>query len=451
MKRALPWVLALIPPVFLAGMIAQYGFDAPYQDTWEFVRTIEKSYDGTLTLRDIWEQQNEHRLIIPKAIMLFWVHLTRWNEAYEWATTFFFALCFYVVVLLHVRSILRRANVDDRAWTAPLLSLVVFSLSQWQIWLWGWHLLIYLNLLMIASAAVLLAHPSCSWPRLFSACGAITVATYSYANGAAFWPIGLLLLLWVRPKDPRRAAARVVVWIACAAVAMGAYLYGYATPSYTPSPTRALDLPWPWVQYALAYLGAPLSNLSDLFAVFVGLFGIALLAWGVRNVQRAGLLRARDFAGLAGWVAYALSSDFITATARVTFGREQAISSRYIAFGNLFWISVIAVLAVLALGKSRGVSSLRRFIAWSGIGITFVLLLVSHAYGSYSADERHDAFQPARDAIIEGTDDAMLQRLHPNLDLVKQYRQILLKHRLSVFRETLPSSPATQSASSESP
>jgi len=115
---------------------------------------------------------------------------------------------------------------------------------------------------------------------------------------------------------------------------------------------------------------------------------------------------------------------------RLGFGIDQATSSRYITVGNLLWVCD-AVLVLLAVRSGRG-----KVVA--GVAaVGFVLLVsVNSVYGTLKWTERYAFRLPARAELISGgTNEDLLQRLHPNPQIVIERREILKKYRLGVFRK----------------
>jgi hypothetical protein len=39
-------------------------------DDWQFVPLLEKTNDGTLTFQDLWAPHDEHRLLLPRIIII---------------------------------------------------------------------------------------------------------------------------------------------------------------------------------------------------------------------------------------------------------------------------------------------------------------------------------------------------------------------------------------------
>ena len=88
----------------------------------------------------------------------------------------------------------RLLNLGSLRWAVPAISLIVFSVSQYQNWLWGWQIQMLLALFSVVAGLVLLANGMFSWGKFVVSALLGIIATYSFANGGLFWPIGLLIL-----------------------------------------------------------------------------------------------------------------------------------------------------------------------------------------------------------------------------------------------------------------
>ena len=72
-------------------------------------------------------------------------------------------------------------------------------------------------------------------------------------------------------------------------------------------------------------------------------------------------------------------------------------------------------------------------VAFASIAI-LLLGLGSSAYGTYRADERHDAFLLGRNALLEGRVDDDLLYLYPDTDVPISMRETLVRYQLGIFR-----------------
>ena len=318
------WGLALLPPLFLAAMYLRYSLDFPYWDQWEFVLFLRKYHAGELGWADFWAQHNEHRLVFPRLLMLGLALATDWNIYAELATNFLLGVCMFISVCACVYRCAK--DPDARPIGVVLVSLCLFSLSQWQNWFLGWQLQEFLNVLAAVLAVHWLSDARGGWGRLAGALVAALVATYSFANGMLLWPVGLGVL-WLAGGEQLRA--RVLVWVSVGVLVGASYLYGYQTPEAHPAPWEVWRYPLSFVAYAAAWLGQPLVAFHAGGAMLAGALGVA--AWAVWLVR----LRGRpDTAALRAWAwglgGYALASALMTAAGRAEIGVEQEIGRAHV-------------------------------------------------------------------------------------------------------------------------
>ena len=85
---ALVFCLAIIPAVLLLTLILKCAVDMPYWDEWVYVTFFEKFSQGTLTLSDLFAQQNEYRQFFPNLIFVGLGWLTKWDKRYEVLVSF---------------------------------------------------------------------------------------------------------------------------------------------------------------------------------------------------------------------------------------------------------------------------------------------------------------------------------------------------------------------------
>lgn len=431
-SSALIAVLAVLPPVVLAIALCRYPFDTPWMDQWAFIPTLEKWYSGTLTLADLWAQHNEHRIPVARAVLLAIASVTHWNVLWETAATYTTAA---LIFLLLVRQLSRRAqHLGVTAWplVIPLLSLLFFNLSQWQNWFTGWQLEVFLYLGAAIAGFGLLTHaPGPSPLRFTGAVIAGLAAMLSFATGLVYWPAGALALE-LNPAPTRRARWRYrLLWYAAWAIATAAYFHGYVKPASHPGLDAVAAMPGHYAAYICAYLGSPIVAHNVPAAVMAGILGLLLLAalplWLLRRGVSA---RAQSLYIAMGL--HALLGAALTGIGRLDFGLQQALSSRYITPAMLLWIAVIT-LASAALAHLRPRTP--RLISIVAVaGILILALAYNARFGLLQWTERRDFRLPARAELLSGGNNLdLLQRLHPEPNLVIERRETLKRLHLSVF------------------
>ncbi len=430
--RVLPLALALVPLAVAVWAAARYTVDIPWMDEWELVPLVERSYQGTLSLRDLWLLHNEHRFVFPRLILIGLVRATHWNVYWEVGLNVALACAIALLLIRQMRGTGRRLGELRWEWTALPVSVVVFSLSQWENWIWGWQVAIFLNVLAAAGMVVLLGGERLSWWMLAAAALCAAVAQYSFANGVACWAIGAAALA-VRPFESRRRRVRAIaVWLAAAAVVVGSYLYGYYTPTHHPALAACLEQPGQLAQYVLIYLGRPLG---EGHAAWMGLAGLAYLGGATWGLVRFGFLRGREVAPYVWLSSYAILSALITGVGRVGFGRTQALTPRYVTIANLLWVAVAALLFFLGAGllrrKRRGLGGL----AYLAVAAIVAASLMSSGEAVPKMRTTSERLAAARAEVWRAEDEELLQVLYPDVSVLKERIAKLRELKLSVFRE----------------
>jgi hypothetical protein len=400
----------LVPPCALGLFVWHFGVDVPWLDQWELPTLLEKRALGTLRLADFWAPHNEHRLFFPRLIMVGLAGLTDWNIRWELAVILLLALGTFAIFAWKLHR-------NEAAWALPLVSVLVFSLSQKENWLWGWQIQILLNVLAVVAGLAILSRPNVSTAGVALASALGVVAYYSFANGVAFFPVAVLVLLAAGGARPDRVGLLVSV---CAAATM-LYLRGFPSAANAPPSTHTpvhvlLALP-----YALAYLGNPLRVGPTWVAVLLGLLGVATFSWAFRRGRAAAPERAAFALGLAG---YAIGSAVITAVGRAGFGVQQAASSRYATIATLFWVGLV----LLVSSDAR----LRR----ACFGAIAIFLLIADGRGAEQAV--YDSLERAavREALLSRDPDGALRINLPEQEVLRHRPDIelLRAHHLTAFR-----------------
>lgn len=420
--------LILLPPALIVHLIQAYGITTPWWDQWEFVPLLEKAHAGGLTFADIWKQHNEHRLVFPKLIMLFFALLTGWDIRYELYASLFIA----GATLTFLYLLLYKASANRNSmWLMISFSFLIFSPAQWENWILGWQIALFLNVLgyVIAVWAV------CRWPAQFRgilvAAGAATLSTLSFSSGLLVWiVIGILLMMQGRRRQD------IILWTVSSIAVWCLYFLGYTNMGDHPSILSLFSHPFDLIQYVLVYLGAPIAFGNMKAALCIGLLSvIALCAVSIRiyYIDRS----AKDELFL--WITFAcypILSAFATGIGRVGFGVNQALSSRYIVFSTLFLISLLALIRlwlrnyVKQLEQCKG-SLIIFVIVTSMISLSFIsCYALSFSHGRMRMNMLWREVEEVKGWVFENVDavpDEWLQTLHWSPEVLRERTKTLLK------------------------
>ncbi|MBI3891425.1 MAG: hypothetical protein HY303_07830 [Candidatus Wallbacteria bacterium] len=410
--RRLALAAAAVPPLVLAVLIACHAVNVPWWDQWDFVGVLARARDGTLGLTDLWKLHNEHRVLLPRLLMLGSALLTSWDVRFELAVSY--AMAWAVFLLL-----LRLAAGDgapDSPGSSPLvtvaISAAVFSPSQFENWLWGWQLALFLSNLCLAGAVwCLVSGPPDCRRRYWAALVAALAGTCTMASGLFIWPAGALLLAWRTGRS-----RRLLGWLGTGACALLAYAWGPDASAHAPHWRMALYYPAEYVRYVLAFLGG-FFLVTPPLAVFLGIVECAALAGGLAYVA---LREPRLMPQCRAWCAVALYVLAIAAGSglgRLSSGYEQATAGRYPTFSMLFLVSAIAVAAVAFSIQS---APRRR---WPRVGALLVLaagLACAHVRGAGEMAALGGRLERVRLCVhdLEKADLFCLTEAHPDVTVV---------------------------------
>ncbi len=432
--------LALLPALAAAVYVWRFRLGIPYWDGWELVPDVQKLYAGTLTLADLWRPHNEHRLFLPRLILLGLARLTRWNDGYEVALNLAAAGATAALLVAQWRRSAAALGLPSALPLVPLLTLLVFALTQWENWLWGWQFIFYLETLTAVAAVLLLTTWTGSGARLAGAAVCALAASFTLSLGLLAWPVGLGLLLaagWANGVPARRTAGAGALWVL---LGLGVYTL-YFSGGHAPAAgglLAALGQPAAYAHYVLNYLGAAVLTYDVAFVA--GALGLAAGAWALVVLARRSGARRAHAAALLPWVGlgiWAVSGALLIGASRLPLGTHQAIASRYVTLSYPFWVSVVALLYVAAAPPARSAferwqrAALRVGLA----GITALVLVCAAGGALLGYYWRYQAVQPARTAALAGaalTDEA-LRAIYPNPAAVRPWLEYLRAERLSLF------------------
>ena len=211
------YALAL-PAVALLWFIHRYAVNMIFADQWHDIHIIALSHSGTLTLGDLWAQHGENRVFVPDLLVLVLARTTHFNVVYEDYGSGILLIATAALLILAHR---RRSPSTPWIYYFPVV-IVLLSLNQGTMTMWGFAVSWYLEIFALAAALFLLDRVALGWLGLAGAIAVAIAGAFSSLEGLLIWPVGLLLLY-----HRRRGRAMVLAWITAAVVTTGVYLYRF--------------------------------------------------------------------------------------------------------------------------------------------------------------------------------------------------------------------------------
>lgn len=329
---ALVGVVAVAPSAlitFILAMIWTRTPLVPFWDEWETVLLVQHFTQGTLTWNDFWAFHAEHRIVIPQMLDLALILATRWNRQVEMSFDLLLSVVEAALLIVSVHRGLRSKLLTTLA-VAPIM-LAIFSLAQYENWLAPFQITFICTVLGIALCMWGLTAPAASrWGFPLALVGA-TFAALSTLGG-------LVVFVAFLPAIASLGYKKTLVWLALATAIIVPYMQGF--PHGVGVKLTPMTL-----LFCLTYLGAPAGSPSDAGAFLAGGASVAL---AVANVIYYWAHQKR-IAPLLPWIglgAYAIGLSLVTFEGRAVPWYELAIAqtSRYQAFGALWWVAVVFML-----------------------------------------------------------------------------------------------------------
>jgi hypothetical protein len=441
-----------LPLLLLVLRIARWGVDAPFIDQWSMVDDLDKYSRGTWTLDDLWRSHNGHRVVLLRLILVPLALVTRWNIRVE----MFLEVAFAASTFALFAWILRRALGTGPTLFAcvALASVAVFSLDQWENWMWGFQLNMTLVVFFsVLALAMLSGKPT--WPRTTFALMAAVLASLSQAAGLTIWPAALVPIV-LAPEGAGSRWIRGAVWGMVGVAVLGIYTWPRPGDVGAPRPSAfAFVHPLDSLAFVLTALGGPVVSFTGRawpprdagIAAFVALAGLALVGLSWRALRESPDLRSRvvPLLGVAVWSVLVAAQ---IGLGRAEAGRPAAMASRYMTLTTPFWVAAIGFLGEVSLHERR--LRLAARVALAALGAS---LLASSVWHVGSFEERWRYVWPAlADARRRDAPDTVLAVLHPDPNQVRDRIPVLRRLRLSFFREgfVLPVRPVPLTAFEQS-
>lgn len=446
------WAVDFLSYIILVGGLAAVGLAAymvvvtfsslPAWDGWIEIH-FEADRANQSTLAWLWNQHYEHRLVIPKLLLLVdlcWFH----------ATQAFLLVSIFVIQLLHLLVLGWSMRVlggwRGAVWRTGfgLAAFCLFCLSQWENLTWGFQTCFVLSGLFatLAFLGLILYWMRSrearrgSWKYLLLSIAAALGATYSLSNGNLVWPLWLGGALLLRLRRP---VATAVFLVGAASTTL--YLNDYVHPSTTFfSPQIVSTL----FRYLATYFGSSwVQSTRDIFrlpestirwAESIGTAGLVLFVFLLLKLRSYVRLPCPFCIQLILTLLFCVGTGMVTALGRFFLGVGQAFASRYQTVSMLFWccLALLCLAALLPSGRSRR----NDFLLPMQVVLLSSLLFSSCLAGTTLTHARIQGFQRnvAAMALLTGVHDAKQLRwadYHP--DNVLSLLPYLERERLSVF------------------
>lgn len=419
-----------------------FHYQAPYHDHWDLIPFYGAMRSDALAFRDLFALHGNHWHASGYVVLLGLSQMTSMAHGPESVASVIFAGIGFVALLrILSRSMTELSTSNAAAWLIGVSAFFLFSLDQSANWFWGWQVAVFINLAGALWTIERLTANSATIGNTLIAALACALAVYAFATGWVLIPIGFALLLSRGAHTTGQGRAALAIWAGLTGLLLWHYslaLNDTASTYASSSLPNFLDI-GTWIgllHYTLNFVASPIVRFARDSSLIAMLIGFGVLSWSLlklRSAQSEPIGQAiAPFLALA---AFSLGSGLLTAIGRwEAYGVQQAFVSRYISFGNFFWIAVFA-LAIFAIARTSHKSHKRTFAV---LGLLFVLKLgnipsvvqksvkISNEIAQVS--EQLAAGYPDVPANTYAVLHSPFQKIEPHLDVLSQYDASLFAH-----------------------
>lgn len=429
------YILTALPLAYLIFTISTYGFKFPYYDQWELVPLLVKQSQQPLTFTELFAQHNEHRPFFPRLVWLNLARITNWDITYELALNIILGISIFTILLVQLRKTAIKISSPSLSYLVPLISMLVFSLSQWENWSWGWQIQLLLSITVSVFGLFALTNYLNNNKWFIASLLMGIVAVFSFASGISYLLTGLLVLAISPRSNKHQVNIKILIWTILGAIFITLYFLNFHKPDHHP-PYFSLQAAMNFIIYFLIYLGSPLAAFIAPLAFLLGILCLILAIF-----LPIALIKFAQFEILLPYIAlsvFSVINALITGFGRVGFGSIQALSSRYVSFSSLIWVSNIVLMFLLIQVLSKGKIThpaihLKKILSFSLYLILFLSFTSSYA-GSIQLKYKYAALVNAQEKLSRQTYDKSLFLIYKDQKILLERIELLKKHHLSVFK-----------------
>ncbi|TAO05686.1 MAG: hypothetical protein EYR95_01855 [Phormidium sp. SL48-SHIP] len=382
--NVLSWltILYILPVLATLAFVHRFGVNVPFMDSFGLVGLFHKIHLETVNFSDFWVPHNEHRMLIPRVFIAALAFATDWNVKVQQ----YFSVGLSILSAVGLYWISRQQGIhhDSRHdWQhfAEIISVILlFSLIQYENWLWGFQLAWFWKTTCFVFAIAVLQYPSKHrWLDKGFILGAILALfmSFSGAHGLLGW-IAIFPLIWVRSQASSRPRLQQILWLFLLIGSVLLYASGYQEPADNPDRTYVLKHPQEAIPFFLAILGRSFSNTPQP-AIWVGivlLIGCTLSLWLFWKQSD----RRTELAAWLPFLLFPLGFSAMTTVGRTVLGIEAALASRYTTVTLLMLIGLLHIARICCQRQPWR-------LLYGAMAVVFAVFSISRSFDALEAGE----------------------------------------------------------------
>jgi hypothetical protein len=342
--------LYFVPIILLCLFIIKFSVNVPYWDEWALLPFFQRTKLGNINFELFFAQHNEHRMFFPKIIFAIFALLSNWNIKVQLWFSFLISLInFWLIYKISRKTIIENSHLF--IFSNILSSFLLFSVIQWENWLWGFQIAWFLIIsCMLLAVYFIIAPSNLSLPMRMTISGIFCfMASFSSAHGLLTWLALIPLLISIEGTFTRKIN-KIIIWVSGFIFSLIIYTINYHKPSHHPDTFLFLKQPILFIQYCLTIIASPLGGniIIGFLVLSVFIFFNYLFFKDIfknKNLY-TDTTDTNIYRRIAPWLCvgwFSVLFILITAIGRLGFGVEQALASRYTSNTNLLYIACLQI------------------------------------------------------------------------------------------------------------
>ncbi|KPQ33285.1 MAG: Poxvirus protein I5 [Phormidium sp. OSCR] len=380
--KSVSWltILYLLPVLATLAFIHRFGVNVPFMDSFSLVGLFHKIALDTATLGDFWVPHNEHRMLVPRIFIAALAFATNWNvKVQQYFSVLLSILSAIALYWISRQQALKNQNTHNWQHFADIITVILlFSLIQYENWLWGFQLAWFWKTTCLVFAIALLQYPpkhrSLDRGFLLGAIFALLMS-FSGAHGLLVW-VALFPLIWVRSQASEQPQMQRVLWILLCVGSVVLYASGYQEPADNLDRTYVLKHPFEAISFFLVILGRnfstePKSAIAPGIMILLGCAVGFFLFWKQHHHR----------AELAAWLPlllFPLGFAAMTTVGRTVLGIHAASASRYTTVTVLMLIGLLHIARICCQRQPWR-------LLYGGMAVVFAVFSISISFDALEA------------------------------------------------------------------
>lgn len=320
-------LLLALPIVWGFYLVLRYGVNVCFGDEWKFVGMLDSVKNRTYTVKKLFAQHNEHRMVFPNLITIAVSLLTGLNSKALMLVDMGIVAISYTFCIRYIRSIFYDNRIKI-VFFSLISGFLLFHAAQYENILWGfqtaWFLISLCSIISFVFLERLLRGEELDL-SIFMILSSSFIASFSSLHGLFIW-LAVDALVFISLLKKVFLKKRFYILLATAQVfCFVLYFHHYHKPKHHPAYLQNGILKA--FEYYFSTIGQVCSPnhriaFSVGFVIFLSSFILIFLAFYKKDFLKKNVLPL-------GLVIFGNLFALSVAVGRSGFGVEQAFSSRY--------------------------------------------------------------------------------------------------------------------------